>query len=269
MAAEPDKLPEWATAQTNNDEPLSGQKATGWTPNQDGNSDWMNWWQYLVYTWILFFRTAGIHLHEEWMFATAELGAGGGAMGSHGWGYIAASADAGTIQDPTSLHYRPHARVGNNNGVGQSRIFSRWLHWAHGASKSAMEGKVSISGFGTSTNYSMEWGIECGSGTTHRIVARKKNGNANWQLYIEDAAGSGVQEVDTGIPCVAGQVYLLRLEAYTGTAKLYIDGVLRATIAGSDRYPFNEKYRIIFRSDANDAATLGYLRAEPIDAWFE
>lgn len=37
--------PAWATAESNNDEPTAPQKATGWTPNQDGVSDWDNWWK--------------------------------------------------------------------------------------------------------------------------------------------------------------------------------------------------------------------------------
>lgn len=52
MSSKPGTLPRWATDQTNNDAPSSGQKDTGWTPNQDGVSDYDNWVKYWTYKWI-------------------------------------------------------------------------------------------------------------------------------------------------------------------------------------------------------------------------
>lgn len=51
MADKPTTLPAWATDLSNNTEPSSGQKATGWTPGQDGISDYDNWYKELVYRW--------------------------------------------------------------------------------------------------------------------------------------------------------------------------------------------------------------------------
>ena len=51
MSSKPTTLPAWNTDETNNTEPSAGQKATGWEPNQQGVSDYMNWWMFLVYQW--------------------------------------------------------------------------------------------------------------------------------------------------------------------------------------------------------------------------
>lgn len=51
MADKPTTLPEWATAGTNNTEPSAPQKDSGWTPGQDGISDYDNWYKELVYRW--------------------------------------------------------------------------------------------------------------------------------------------------------------------------------------------------------------------------
>lgn len=50
----PASLPRWATDETNNDEPASGQKDTGWTPGQVAISDYFNWYQKLVYDWTVY-----------------------------------------------------------------------------------------------------------------------------------------------------------------------------------------------------------------------
>lgn len=51
MSTKPTTLPRWATDLSNNDEPSSGQKDTGWTPGQDGVSDYDNWKSYWAYKW--------------------------------------------------------------------------------------------------------------------------------------------------------------------------------------------------------------------------
>lgn len=51
MSAKPASLPQWATDGTNNTEPSLAQKQTGWTPGQDGVSDYDNWYKELVYRW--------------------------------------------------------------------------------------------------------------------------------------------------------------------------------------------------------------------------
>lgn len=48
----PVTLPRWATDLTNNTAPSSGQQDTGWTPGQDGTSDYDNWAKYWTYKWI-------------------------------------------------------------------------------------------------------------------------------------------------------------------------------------------------------------------------
>lgn len=49
----PAKYPEWALAGTNNDEPSSGQKLSGWSFEQIGVSDYDNWYKKLVYDWLV------------------------------------------------------------------------------------------------------------------------------------------------------------------------------------------------------------------------
>jgi hypothetical protein len=48
----PTELPRWADDETNNTEPSSGQKDTGWVANQVAVSSYFNWWQFLVYQWL-------------------------------------------------------------------------------------------------------------------------------------------------------------------------------------------------------------------------
>lgn len=55
MSAKPTVLPRWATDLSNNTEPLSGQKDTGWTTGQDGVSSYDNWFKYNAYLWLLHF----------------------------------------------------------------------------------------------------------------------------------------------------------------------------------------------------------------------
>lgn len=52
MSIKPATLPRWATDLTNNTAPSSGQQDTGWTPSQDGVSDYDNWAKYWTYKWI-------------------------------------------------------------------------------------------------------------------------------------------------------------------------------------------------------------------------
>lgn len=58
--SKPTALPTWATAGTNNTEPSSGQKASGWTPNEVGNSSYENWRANLVYQWLQWLDGVGI-----------------------------------------------------------------------------------------------------------------------------------------------------------------------------------------------------------------
>lgn len=51
MATKPTVLPEWASAGTNNTEPSLSQKQSGWVPDQDGISDYDNWYKELVWQW--------------------------------------------------------------------------------------------------------------------------------------------------------------------------------------------------------------------------
>lgn len=51
MSTKPAALPRWASDESNNTEPSSGQKDTGWTPGQDGVSDYDNWIKFLTYQW--------------------------------------------------------------------------------------------------------------------------------------------------------------------------------------------------------------------------
>lgn len=51
MATKPTALPTWATDLSNNTEPSSGQKASGWTVEQVPPSSYFNWWMYTAYLW--------------------------------------------------------------------------------------------------------------------------------------------------------------------------------------------------------------------------
>lgn len=260
-------LPQWASDESNNVEPPGTQKETGWTNGQLGDSSFMNWWMFLVYTWISFLRAA-IHWAEPWFCETSGLGAGGDALGTTGWAYGAASATGATIEDPTALHPRRFAKLGNNNGIGSSRLRSRSIHFHTATSHIAMEGRVSISGFGTSTGYSYEWGVDSTSSNfIHRVVIKKKNGSANWWLHVQNATGT--TELDLGVACVAGQAYVLRIYMFTGNVLAYVDGVYRGAITGSANYPGNRLLRFMFQTVETSNLAMGYLSVEGFRAWFD
>lgn len=52
MSTKPVTLPRWSTDQTNMTPPSSGQMDSGWTPGQDGVSDYDNWAKFWTYKWI-------------------------------------------------------------------------------------------------------------------------------------------------------------------------------------------------------------------------
>lgn len=52
MTAKPTTLPRWSTDMSNMTAPSSGQMDTGWTPNQDGVSDYDNYIKYWTYKWV-------------------------------------------------------------------------------------------------------------------------------------------------------------------------------------------------------------------------
>lgn len=52
--AKPASVPTWASAETNNTEPSSGQKASGWTTNQKGVSSYDNWYKNEVSKWLAY-----------------------------------------------------------------------------------------------------------------------------------------------------------------------------------------------------------------------
>lgn len=61
MPTKPATLPRWATNLTNNDTPSSGQMDTGWTPGQDGVSDYDNYIKYWSYKWFEYLNTFVSH----------------------------------------------------------------------------------------------------------------------------------------------------------------------------------------------------------------
>ncbi len=69
----PTTLPEWASDETNNTEPSSGQKDTGWENNQAAVSSFFNWYQFLVYQWIEYLDAAG-DLTTTFDVATLNVG---------------------------------------------------------------------------------------------------------------------------------------------------------------------------------------------------
>jgi len=53
VPSKPTDLPRWATAETNNTDPSSGQKDPGWLVGQKPiSSSIFNWWMNLVYQWL-------------------------------------------------------------------------------------------------------------------------------------------------------------------------------------------------------------------------
>jgi hypothetical protein len=64
MSTKPATLPRWATDLTNNTAPSSGQQDTGWTPGQDGVSDYDNWAKYWSYKWFEWLNDGDIEFHN-------------------------------------------------------------------------------------------------------------------------------------------------------------------------------------------------------------
>lgn len=54
MATKPTNLAAWNTGGANNTEPSAGEKITGWTVGQAPPSSYFNWWQRLVWQWLVY-----------------------------------------------------------------------------------------------------------------------------------------------------------------------------------------------------------------------
>lgn len=77
--SKPATKPRWATDLTNNTAPSSGQQDTGWTPGQDGTSDYDNWAKYWTYKWIEWLDglvVPGADARSLWLNSAGELEAG-------------------------------------------------------------------------------------------------------------------------------------------------------------------------------------------------
>lgn len=102
---QPSDDPRWNTDLTNNTDPPSGQKDTGWTVSQVPPSSYFNWWMNLVYQWVLYLKnlateaftwtaahvfTAGITVTKAAGVATTSTGGTGtnahGVQGTGGSG---------------------------------------------------------------------------------------------------------------------------------------------------------------------------------------
>lgn len=242
--------------------PTSGELAVGYRPGAKPTAQKFNWWRNLVGEWVD--HLDDVRVDEPWMFNAADPA----AFADNGWTYTATNADTPTIQNPDADHPRRFAELGNNTGVGESSLRSLFFGWDPGTAVYGMRGQVSIDGFGTAVAYTIEWGYHVNSAASHRIVLKKKNGSANWWLHVQDATGTS--EVDTSVPCVAGQVYELELRVITGSVYALIDGEVAATLEGSANFPFNDQIRYLLTSQSSGGPPngLGAMQIGPIRGWF-
>jgi hypothetical protein len=262
----PAKNPRWADISGLVVEPSEGKKDKGWTPAEKPAAQFFNWILLTIYGWVATwndsYRGVRSWVTENWYFATAQLAT---------FGYTATISGGGltiTVEDPDSGMRSRYVKI---TGVtGQSgTLTGLYLHYFKDSSDVDMEFDLEAVGYGTSTDYSFEAGLQFSGGAARRIVVQKTNSSAHWYLHVE-AATPGGTSVDSTVTATAGQKYRARLE-YRGhsggnsTVNLWLDGVLVATYTGADA-PKNDKARIYLASAENAGlgATLGDFYVAPV-----
>lgn len=101
---QPSTEPRWNTDATNRTDPPSGQKDTGWTPNQVPPSSYFNWWMNLVYEWVLYlknlaseaFTWTAAHIFTSGITVSKTAGVAITATGGTGTGAHGLNATAGS-----------------------------------------------------------------------------------------------------------------------------------------------------------------------------
>ena len=73
MSTKPVTLPRWSTDMSNMTAPSSGQQDTGWTPGQDGISDYDNWAKFWTYKWIEYINDGDIALNNVAVGGTLDV----------------------------------------------------------------------------------------------------------------------------------------------------------------------------------------------------
>lgn len=67
--------PEWGTAESNDTEPGSGQKASGWTVGQVAVSSYQNWWQRVAYEWLTYLKNVVTGVDGDWQLSNSRTDA--------------------------------------------------------------------------------------------------------------------------------------------------------------------------------------------------
>jgi hypothetical protein len=213
MPVKPTSLPRWATDGTNNDEPSSGQKDTGWTPNQIGVSDYDNWFKNLVYLWCVFLDT---------IFTT---NAGKTDLTLDGKLTVAGDiqSTSGVLRYATSIQIPVSDMVDHNNThtklAGASGAFNR-IKFA--ASTNKITAPISLPGGARITSYTvyLDKGTNGSSTLSSRLYMTKA---FSLTIGTETALGSGstnsinapgatvLQETGLAIDVAAGFEYYLKI----------------------------------------------------------
>jgi hypothetical protein len=111
MSTKPTTLPRWSTDLSNATEPSSGQKDTGWTPGQDGISDYDNWVKYWNYKWAEYLNDGDLSLRDIVVSGTVRH------TGTYSATLIADVADLNPGSNIYRVEYTPTASGWTLHGI--------------------------------------------------------------------------------------------------------------------------------------------------------
>jgi hypothetical protein len=170
--AKPTTLPLWATTGTKVT-PTAGQQQAGWSPDDKPPAHWFNWWQNLVYTWIL------------WLDGKMTDGSSGTRIGFYGVDSTATGTGAGLVghgagATGTPTNYTGVYGDGSTSGAGFGGEF---VGSASGAGVSATGGS------GGGTGAVLTGGALSGEGAV--VTGGGGTGNAGDGIQTTGGASSG------------------------------------------------------------------------------
>jgi hypothetical protein len=243
MARPTEDPPEWGTAESNDTEPGSGQKATGWTIGQVAISSFQNWWQRVAYEWL------------EWTKGVFDGGEGD-------WRLVHTRTDAS--QTPLTIGQGPEAGLAGNawkklfranaGGDRNFRILSGKISQSQGAVLTlnadwdpATQQWSLEDPTGNAFAIALDWG-----GTLGLTSWRKASGSGPWGPVAWDRGNGSFAAVDlTGNLGVNGDIALAGSLGMGGNLLVTGDATISDDLTVTDDTTLNSQLTVNGLSDFN------------------
>ncbi len=242
MSTKPATKPRWATDQTNNDAPSSGQMDTGWTPGQTGVSDYDNWVKYWSYKWIEWLDDGDCAFDAltATTLATTGIATVGGALTVTG---------TSALNDDVTLASGKHITL---SGLGQYKHGQRFraIIFEPYYSSGSVTYTNNLAGIGVigvvlaagTTTYAKLDGLPSGK-TITAVVARgvgaiTGSANATYEVFEQFNSGlsSTLTSVSSAVSSAATNVTVTLTTPWVTGASSHL--FLRITVPGAETYGY-------------------------------